>query len=55
MIDWVMIRSGCPYCGSSLQYHSLTIWYLRRGFGCNWEDWPDNKDRVFREAGRVNT
>lgn len=40
MIDWVVIRRGCPF------------WCLTCGFGINWEDWPGEKAEVLRRAGR---
>lgn len=38
-----LIDSGCPKCGAKsgayqpLQYHSVSIWCLRCGWGANWQ------------------
>jgi hypothetical protein len=48
-IDWDLINNGCPVCRSpaagpengyrgQLNWHSLTVWCNRCGWGRNWED-----------------
>lgn len=52
VIDWRLVRKGCPYCDTKLQYHGVTVWCIGCGFGCNWEDWPNKKHKVLADAGR---
>lgn len=38
MIDWELIKAGCPRCGyNNLQWHTKSVWCLRCDWSKNWK------------------